>query len=342
MLDRTLREQVSLKPMNTFGVEARARWYAEVASPTDLSALLADERVVDRPVLVLGGGSNLLLTRDPAGLVVRYTDEHIRVIAPGRDSHLVEVGAGRSWHAFVEWSLANGYVGLENLALIPGTVGAAPIQNIGAYGVEVESFVNAVEVFDRERRCTTIFKHDFCEFAYRFSRFKRDDERDRYIVVNVRFRLPRSGGLRLDYPGIREELATMQIAAPGAQDVFDAVVRLRRRKLPDPAQIGNAGSFFKNPVVSTDVAQALLSAHPSAPNFDAGAGQRKLSAGWLIDQCGLKGYRDGDAGVSAQHALVLVNHGNASGIDIWRVAQHVQACVRNRFAITLDPEPVVI
>ncbi|MBP7624342.1 MAG: UDP-N-acetylmuramate dehydrogenase [Xanthomonadales bacterium] len=337
-----LREHVSLKGVNTFGVEAQARWYAEVGSPSDLSALLVDARVRDLSLLVLGGGSNLLLTRDFDGLVVRYTDDHIRVIAPGRDSHLIEVGAGKSWHAFVEWSLANGYVGLENLALIPGTVGAAPIQNIGAYGVEVEQYINAVEVFDRERRCTTIFKHDFCEFAYRFSRFKRDGERDRYIVVNVRFRLPRSDGLRLDYPGIHEELVTMQIASPDARDVFDAVVRLRRRKLPDPAQIGNAGSFFKNPVVSTDVAQTLLRAHPAAPNFDAGAGQRKLSAGWLIDQCGLKGYRDGDAGVSAQHALVLVNHGNASGMDVWRVAQHVQHCVRDRFSIALVPEPVVI
>ncbi|HWT16164.1 MAG TPA: UDP-N-acetylmuramate dehydrogenase, partial [Patescibacteria group bacterium] len=333
-----LREQVSLKSMNTFGVEASARWYAEVASATELSALLADARVAHLPLLMLGGGSNLLLTRDVDGLVVRYVDDHVRVIAPGRDSHLLEVGAGLNWHAFVEWSLASGYVGLENLALIPGTVGAAPIQNIGAYGIEVERFINAVEVFDRERRCTTIFKHDFCEFAYRHSRFKREDERERYIVVNVRFRLPRSARLNLDYPGIGDELAAMAIDAPTARDVFDAICRIRRRKLPDPAAIGNAGSFFKNPIVPTDLAQALVAAHPGAPTFAARPGFRKLSAAWLIDQCGLKGHREGDAGVSAQHALVLVNHGNASGVDLWRVAQHVQACVRNRFSITLEPE----
>ncbi|HQW82338.1 MAG TPA: FAD-binding protein, partial [Pseudomonadota bacterium] len=155
-----LQEHVALKPFNTFGVAARTRWYAEVTSTTELSTLLADPRVAGLPVLVLGSGSNLLLTRDYDGLVVRYIDDHVRVIAPGRDSHLLEVGAGMNWHRFVDWSLAHGYVGLENLALIPGTIGAAPIQNIGAYGVEVERFINAVEVFDRERRCTTIFKHD--------------------------------------------------------------------------------------------------------------------------------------------------------------------------------------
>ncbi len=337
-----LREHVSLKAMNTFGVEAQARWYAEVDSSSELSALLDDARVRDRPLLVLGGGSNLLLTRDFDGLVVRYTDDHVRVVAPGRESHLLEVGAGMNWHGFVDWSLANGYVGLENLALIPGTVGAAPIQNIGAYGVEVERFINAVEVFDRERRCTTIFKHEFCDFAYRWSRFKRADERDRYIVVNVRFRLPRRGELMLDYPGLRDELAAMGIEAANARDVFAAVCAIRRRKLPDPVVIGNAGSFFKNPIVPIDVARALLATHPAAPNFDAGEGQRKLSAAWLIDQCSLKGYRDGDAGVSVQHALVIVNHGAASGADLWRVAQHVRTTVSTRFGIELEPEPVVI
>lgn len=337
-----LREHVSLKAMNTFGVEALARWYAEVGTPSELSALLDDVRVRGLPLLVLGGGSNLLLTRDVDGLVVRYTDDHIRVIAPGRDSHLLEVGAGLNWHAFVNWSLANGYVGLENLALIPGTVGAAPIQNIGAYGVEVERFINAVEVFDRERRCTTIFKHGLCDFAYRWSRFKRADERDRYIVVNVRFRLPRRGELMLDYPGLRDELAAMNIDTPQARDVFTAVCAIRRRKLPDPAVIGNAGSFFKNPIIPIDAAHALLARDPAAPNFDAGDGRRKLSAAWLIDQCGLKGYRDGDAGVSAQHALVIVNHGAASGADLWRVAQHVRTTVSARFGIELEPEPVVI
>ncbi|MBK7146268.1 MAG: UDP-N-acetylmuramate dehydrogenase [Xanthomonadales bacterium] len=337
-----LREQVSLKALNTFGVAAAARWYGEAASPAELALLLADPRVAELPLLVLGGGSNLLLTRDVDGLVLRYTDDHIRVIAPGRASHLVEVGAGMGWHAFVDWSLAHGYVGLENLALIPGTVGAAPIQNIGAYGVEVERFVNAVEVFDRERRCTTMFKHDACDFGYRHSRFKRDGERERYIVLNVRLRLPRAGELRIGYPGVREELTAMGVATPTARDVFDAVCAIRRRKLPDPAVIGNAGSFFKNPIVAAEVAQALLANHPGAPNFDADEGRRKLSAAWLIDQCGLKGYRDGDAGVSAQHALVLVNHGAASGADLWRVAQHVQATVRERFGILLEPEPVVV
>ena len=337
-----LQEDVSLKALNTFGVDARARWFAEVAAPGDLVSVLADPRVAEAPLLVLGGGSNLLLTGDVNGLVLRYVDEHIRTIAPGRDSHLIEVGAGMNWHAFVDWSLTNGFAGLENLALIPGTVGAAPIQNIGAYGVEVEQYINAVEVFDRKRQCLTIFKHDYCAFAYRWSRFKSDDERDRYIVVNVRFRLPRRAQLKLDYPGIREALAASGVAQPTARDVFNAVSNIRRQKLPDPAVIGNAGSFFKNPIVATDVAQRLITAHPAAPNFEAGKGLRKLSAAWLIDQCGLKGYRDGDAGVSSQHALVLVNHGNATGADLWRVAQYVQAMVRERFGIELMPEPVVV
>lgn len=328
--------------MNTLGVEASARFYAEARSPGELATLLEDPRVHDLPVLVLGGGSNLLLTRDFPGLVLRYTDAHIRVIAPGRESHLIEVGAGLNWHAFVEWSLAQGHVGLENLALIPGTVGAAPIQNIGAYGVEVERFINAVEVFDRERRCTTIFKHDDCAFDYRYSRFKQADSRDRYIVVNVRFRLPKSGAPMLDYPGLRETLAALQVTTASAQDVFTAVCTLRRRKLPDPAVIGNAGSFFKNPIVAIETADTLRASHPEAPQFDAGPGNRKLSAAWLIDQCGLKGYRQGDAGISAQHALVLVNHGQATGAELLRLAEHVQDSVEQRYGIRLEPEPVII
>ena len=320
--------------------ELEARWYAEVASPAELSSLLADDRVANLPLLVLGGGSNLLLTRDVDGLVVRYVDTHLRIIAPGRDSHLVEVGAGMNWHDFVDWSLANGYVGLENLALIPGTVGAAPIQNIGAYGTEVAEFIESVEAWDtREHRVVTL-DHAACAFGYRDSLFKR--EPGRYIVTAVRFALPRSHELRLDYAGIREELERMGVAKPAPFHVAEAVVHLRSRKLPDPAVIGNAGSFFKNPIVDAATGEALKREHPELVAWPGKDGRWKLSAAWLIEAAGLKGHREGDAGISHRHALVLVNHGHASGPELWALAQQVIARVREAFGVTLEPEPVVI
>jgi len=253
----------------------------------------------------------------------------------------VRAQAGANWHQLVLWSLDQGLCGLENLALIPGSVGAAPIQNIGAYGVEVMDRIEAVQVHDRATGETRWWPHDACGFSYRDSVFKTDPQR--YAVMRVDFRLSRTPHIHLGYAGIGEELQSMRIAEPTPRDVADAVIALRRRKLPDPAVIGNAGSFFKNPVVDMATADALLAVHPGMPVFRAGdASQRKLSAAWLIDQAGWKGHRDGDAGVSPGHALVLVNHGHASGAQLLALARRIAASVHQRFGIDIEPEPRLI
>ncbi len=240
----------------------------------------------------------------------------------------------------MHWALGHGFLGLENLALIPGTVGAAPIQNIGAYGVEVREFINVVEVFDRIAGKFLRLENADCAFAYRDSLFKRTPSA--YVVTAVEFLLPRKSELRLDYAGVREELQAMHAGAPTAPLVAEAVTRLRLRKLPNPALIGNAGSFFKNPVVAAEMARQLQAGHPTLPAWPAAAGHLKLSAAWLIEACEFKGLREGDAGVSSQHSLVIVNYGQATGEQIWALAQKIQAAVLAKFRVMLEPEPVVI
>jgi UDP-N-acetylmuramate dehydrogenase len=264
----------------------------------------------------------------------------IRILENNVDDALGRFEAGENWNDVVQWSLAQGFCGLENLVLIPGTVGAAPIQNIGAYGVEVREFVHAVEAFEWRTGQFVRLSNADCEFDYRDSIFKRDPSR--YVVSAVELRLPRRRELRLDYAGIREELTALRATEPTPVLVAEAVARLRTRKLPNPALIGNAGSFFKNPVVETVTAEALRRDHPSLPVWNTADGRKKLSAAWLIDTCGLKGLREGDAGVSTQHALVLVNYGAASGAQIWSIAQRVIATVQERFGVRLEPEPIVI
>jgi UDP-N-acetylmuramate dehydrogenase len=293
------------------------------------------------PLLVLGEGSNLLFAGDVAGIVLAIELADLRVIEEQADHALVRADAGADWDALVRWTLDHGLQGLENLALIPGTVGAAPIQNIGAYGGEVGEFIDSVEAFDRDDGVLRTLSAVDCAFGYRESRFKREPAR--WIVTAVTFRLPREHALRLDYAGIREELAAMSVEQPTARDVADAVTRLRRRKLPDPTVIGNAGSFFKNPLVDATTADALKSSHPKLPVFPGGdPALRKLSAAWMIEASGWKGHRDGDAGVSAQHALVLVNHGRASGAQLLDLARGVAASVHERFDVQLEPEPRII
>jgi UDP-N-acetylmuramate dehydrogenase len=276
------------------------------------------------------------------------------VLSEDDGAAIVRAEAGVDWDACVRWTLAQGLGGLENLTLIPGTVGAAPIQNIGAYGVEVADRIHAVEAWDMEAAQLRRLAPADCAFAYRDSRFKR--EAGRWIVTAVEFALSRRPVLQLDYAGIIDELAAMGVDAPDAQQVADAVTRIRRRKLPDPTVVCNAGSFFKNPIVPASLAAVLQDAHPALPVFplapfpaDAAlhdetgtAGLRKLSAAWLIDACGWKGHRDGDAGVSTEHALVLVNHGAATGQQLLDLARRIAASVDARFGVALEPEPRII
>ena len=341
-----LIENARLDARNTFGVAARAPLLIEVSDAAALPELFGYAMLRDGPALVLGGGSNLLFAGDPKGVVLALGAQKIEILE--RDgSHadddvvIVRADAGVEWHTLVLWTLGHGLAGLENLALIPGTVGAAPIQNIGAYGVEVREHIHVVEAFERASGQLQRLDRDACAFAYRDSVFKR--EPDRYVVTAVEFRLSRMQRLKLDYAGLRDELLAMGIDAPRPSQIAEAVCRIRRRKLPDPAVLGNAGSFFKNPVVPAAQADSLKYAHPALPMFrGSDEATRKLSAAWLIDACGWKGHRDGDAGVAASHALVLVNHGNASGMQLLELARRIAASVQARFGVALEPEPRVI
>ena len=335
----TLSENASLATRNTLRVDARARLLADIHDASKLPELLAFPAVRQGPLLVLGEGSNLLLTADFDGTVLAMATRGVQVEQTG-DLTRIAVAAGERWDDFVRWTLGQGFAGLENLILIPGTVGAAPIQNIGAYGTEVAEFVESVEAWDIRERRVTVLDRATCAFAYRDSLFKR--EPGRYIVTAVRFALPRSRALRLDYAGIPEELARLGVEHPAPFHVAEAVIRLRTRKLPDPSVIGNAGSFFKNPLVEAALGQALQRDHPGLVAWPGSDGRCKLSAAWLIEAAGFKGRRDGDAGISNRHALVLVNHGHASGAQLWALAQQVIAGVQARFGVTLEPEPVVI
>lgn len=330
-----------LATRNTFKVAARAPWLVEAGDSAALPEVLQRPELRDGVALLLGGGSNLLFAGDPAGAVLALTGQRIELLGDQDGIAIVRADAGVAWHDFVLWTLAQGLAGLENLSLIPGTVGAAPIQNIGAYGVEVRDAIHAVEAYEPATGLLHRLGPVACAFAYRDSLFKQAP--DRYIVTAVEFALPRTPALRLDYAGLGDELLAMGIAAPTPAQVSDAVIAIRRRKLPDPAVLGNAGSFFKNPIVPAVQAAALQELHPALPVFRAADdGERKLSAAWLIDACGWKGHRDGDAGVSATHALVLVNHGHATGQQLLDLARRIADSVRARFGVALEPEPRVI
>jgi len=332
-----VESQVSLKPYNSFGIEAEARYFAQARSDADVRQLLAYAGSEDLPVLVIGGGSNLLLTRDVEALVVRMSSSGIRVLSDDGQRVVVEAEAGETWHPFVQWTLEHGLGGLENLSLIPGTVGAAPMQNIGAYGVEIKDVFAGLTALDRQTGDLRDFTLEECDFAYRDSYFKRNP--GRWIILRVRFALSRIAPLHLDYGPVRQRLAEQGIAQPTARDVSEAICSIRREKLPDPAELGNAGSFFKNPVVSAELAGRIRGEHPAVVAYPQADGEVKLAAGWLIEQAGWKGHRDGDAGVHRMQALVLVNYGQATGEQLHELAQKIQDDVLDKFGVELEMEP---
>jgi UDP-N-acetylmuramate dehydrogenase len=336
----SIERDVSLTPYNTFGVDVRAARFVRVGRPDDLGELLADPEWQALPRLVLGGGSNLLLTRDFEGLVIRIEIPGFQSLGVQTGHHLVRVGAGENWHGTVERLLDESLPGLENLALIPRAVGAAPIQNIGAYGIELAERFHSLDAFDTASGERVAMDAAECRFGYRDSVFKQSQ--GRYIVLSVTLALPEQWQPVTGYADVENELKARGIAEPGPRDVFDAVVAIRRRKLPDPAVIGNAGSFFKNPVVSRQERNELIAHHPSLVSYDIGGGRYKLAAGWLIDACGLKGYARGRAAVYDRQALVLVNRGGATGAEILQLAHEVQARVAQKFGVALEPEPVIV
>lgn len=335
-----VRTQVSLKPYNSFAVEVLASHFAEAANEQQVRQALSYARAQQLPLLLLGGGSNMLLTADIEALVLRMASCGIRVLEDDGERVLIEAEAGEPWHPFVQWTLAQGYAGLENLSLIPGTVGAAPVQNIGAYGVELKDVFAGLTALDRHTGELREFSLHDCAFAYRDSLFKR--ESGRWIILRVRFALSRVAALHLGYGPVQDYLQAHGITAPTASDVSAAICAIRREKLPDPAALGNAGSFFKNPVVSAELAQRLRAEHADLVAYPQADGQVKLAAGWLIERAGWKGYREGDAGVHRLQALVLVNYGQASGAQLLALAQRIQVDIAQRFTVELEIEPNVL
>lgn len=336
-----LTEHAPLRSRNTLGVDAQARFLLELQDLAALPAALALEPLRQRHWLPIGAGSNLLLAGDVDAVALSFDARAITVVGEDADVVLVRAEAGVVWHALVLWTLDHGLCGLENLALIPGTAGACPIQNIGAYGVEAGEHITSVEAWDTQTNAWCRLSRAQCGFGYRDSVFKRQP--GRWLITAVTFALSRTPQLRIDYAGLRHELEDMGIEHPGPREVAEAVIRVRRRKLPDPAVLGNAGSFFKNPIVAAEVADRLQSRLPGLPVFSGDAADtRKLSAAWLIEQAGWKGHRAGDAGVSPDHALVLVNYGQASGAQLLALARQIAASVQQRFGVAIEPEPRIV
>jgi UDP-N-acetylmuramate dehydrogenase len=335
-----LQHDYPLKHLNTFRIDVRAKHYLRVTSLDVLRAALADPQLAAMPRLVLGGGSNLLLTRDFPGLVLHIALAGREVLAGTPSHHHVRAAAGETWHDFVQWTLAQGIGGLENLSLIPGTVGAAPIQNIGAYGAETKDSFLSLSAFDPASGDVRVMDGAACRFAYRDSIFKHEGRE--LIILEVSFALPRDWQPNLRYAELANAVAEQGLAAPTPQQVADTVIAIRRRKLPDPAQIGNAGSFFKNPVVSAEHCARLLQQFPALVHHRQPDGSEKLAAGWLIDQCGWKGRSLGAAGVYPKQALVLVNNGGATGAEVQALAAAIQADVAARYGVALEPEPVFV
>ncbi|OGB24162.1 MAG: UDP-N-acetylenolpyruvoylglucosamine reductase [Burkholderiales bacterium RIFCSPLOWO2_02_FULL_57_36] len=337
----SIQSDFPLRSHNTFGIAVNAHAYVCVSSVDTLLGIRNDAALSVLPRLVLGGGSNILFTRNFAGLVLHMCSKGIEIVSEDSDAVYVRAAAGENWHSFVQWTIGRGLGGLENLSLIPGSVGAAPIQNIGAYGVELKDCFHSLSAFDFENGEIFTLDKAACQFGYRDSVFKHR-LRDRAVILDVTFALPKRWQPNLQYADVVQEMAARGLANPTAQEISEAVIAIRQRKLPDPGMIGNAGSFFKNPVIAAAQRDALLLRYPKLVSHAQPDGSVKLAAGWLIDQCGWKGKSIGQAGVYEKQALVLVNRGNATGQDIACLAQAIQADVQARFGVMLEPEPIFV
>lgn len=335
-----IQHNISLKKYNTFGIDVKARHFTSVSTTEELLEVLREPAYPDK--LILGGGSNILLTGDINALVIHMGIKGISAIREDENHVFVRAGAGENWHEFVLWTLGKGYGGLENLSLIPGNAGTAPIQNIGAYGVELKDVFTACEAVKVSSGNIKEFTLQDCDFGYRDSVFKRE-AKGKYIITNVTVRLTKNKhSIHTGYGAIRSRLDELGIEHPSIRDVSDAVISIRQSKLPDPEKIGNSGSFFKNPVISTHDFEKLKLQHPEIPSYPVSGNEVKIPAGWLIEQCGFKGKRFGEAGIHAKQALVLVNYGNATGKEIWQLAQDIRKTVRKKFGISIEPEVNVL
>lgn len=331
----------SLRAYNSFGFDIYADWFVSVHSQAQLSEALQWAKTSNRATLILGGGSNTVFTRDVNGLVIHIAIEGIETTtAVDEDSTLIKVGAGMNWHQLVETTLQQQLYGLENLALIPGSAGAAPIQNIGAYGTELGELLTQVEVLNTQSGETFHLDNSECEFGYRHSIFKTPAGKD-YVVTAIHLKLSKKDRPKIEYKALQEILKQKNIEHPNCQQVFTSVCDIRRAKLPDPAHVGNAGSFFKNPVITRQQLDTILADHPDLPNFIQADGSYKVPAAWLIDHAGWKGHRKGPVGVHSEQALVLVNHGDGNGQQIAILADEIRNDILQRFSIALEREPVL-
>ncbi len=334
-----VQENFPLRKYNTFGIDARAARFAAFQNVDELAELISLS--AGKPSLILGGGSNILLTRNVEGLVLKNELMGIEKISEDEKHVYIRAGAGENWHAFVLHCIANNWAGVENLSLIPGCVGASPMQNIGAYGVEIKDVFHSLTAYHINEHYLHSFNLADCEFGYRESVFKRK-YKGQFVITDVTYRLRKHPVFNTSYGAINEELAKMDVKELSIRAVSDAVIRIRSSKLPDPAQIGNAGSFFKNPSVSNEKFAGLQQQFPAIVGYKNNDGSVKLAAGWLIEQCGWKGYREGDAGVHAKQALVLVNYGNATGKEIYDLSEKVVRSVEEKFGVELEREVNIV
>ena len=334
-------ENYSLKTLNTFGLDIKTRWFAEINSVESLQALLKDQRFQSVPKMILGGGSNILFKDDFDGLIIHNRIDFVKIISEDENYIIISAGAGMSWHSFVLYTIDHNYPGLENLSLIPGCVGAAPIQNIGAYGVEIKNTFHQLNALNMTDGSLRTFTAEDCRFGYRDSIFKQE-ERNRYVIVDVTFRLTKNASLNTTYGTIEEQLKIMNISHPTIRDISNAVIAIRKSKLPDPEIIGNAGSFFKNPKVPIHFYNNLKENYPAIVGYPSSSGNYKLAAGWLIEQCGWKGKRIANTGMHERQALVLINYGGATGKELIAHAELVQKSVLEKFGVDLEMEVNII
>jgi UDP-N-acetylmuramate dehydrogenase len=332
-----IKEYVSLRDLNTFGLESEARYFADVKSEEELKSVLENPLYKSLPRFVLGGGSNVLLTQDVNALVIHPIIKGIEIIKEDSSTVWLRIGGGEVWHNLVMYCVSNNFSGVENLSLIPGTVGAAPMQNIGAYGVEVKQVIERVEAISINTGEKRIFSNEECQFGYRESIFKKE-LKDQYIITHVVMKLEKNPVFRIEYGDIRSTLEEMEVKELSIRAISDAVIRIRQSKLPDPAKIGNAGSFFKNPEIDPSIYNRLKERFPGMPGYSTASERVKVPAGWLIEQAGWKGYRDGQIGVHERQALVLVNYGGGRGEDIKALAEKIKNSILDLYGIGLSTE----
>ena len=336
-----VEQRANLRAFNTFGLPAMANTLVRITSDADVRRVVDHPEYGGAPKLVLGGGSNIVLTRDVTAVVLKVEVSGMRLVSESANAWIVEAGAGESWHGLVAWTLTQGWPGLENLALIPGSVGAAPVQNIGAYGVELKDRFDSLDAVDLVTGRSVTLDAEMCAFGYRDSVFKHLLA-GKSVITRVRLRLPKPWQPVLGYLDIERKMAQTGNTAPDANTLFDWVCGIRRAKLPDPALIGNAGSFFKNPLVTEEQCRDIIGRDPEIVHYLMPDGSIKLAAGWLIDACGWRGKTVGRAGVYERQALVLVNRGGASGAEVVTLARAIQESVYGRFGIRLEPEPIIV